>query len=211
MARSASPFGDPGARIEELSLLVKAELGALSLRLTALEGQAQELAPPALVAQLKGALVQASEQYTEALHVRTEGLKKQQERRQRWGGASRVGAPVLRPQEDAEDQGGDELAIAVPQVAADELLLERHDQVRALEQHIGEVQGMFRRLAEVVVRQGEQIGRLEDNLGEVEIHAQEGHRQLLRYLQGLGSDRALLLKVFGLLLFFLFVFVVFFV
>lgn len=195
---------------------MKADLIRVQSALAALEGTAGRAGAPgeAMVAQLNGALVDASRQFTSAMHTRTESLKKAQERRARWGGATRAGpAPVLRPDRPdlGEDSAADELAIAVPQVAADDLLLERHDQVRQIERHIGEVQGMFRRLAEVVTSQGEQISRLEDTMTEVEGHALEGHRQLLRYLQGLASDRALVLKVFGLLLFFLFLFIVFFV
>lgn len=43
--------------------------------------------------------------------------------------------------------------------------------------------------------QGEQIQRIEDNIDEVDLHANEAHRQLTKYLFGLSSDRWLIMKV----------------
>jgi len=214
LARTSSPFGDPSARIDELTFLVKADLARAQQALTLLESNARaSSSPPAgvMVQQLNTSLVEAGRDFTHALEARTESLKRLQERRARWGGAVRVGpVPQLRPDEE-DDGGAAELAIAVPLVATDDLLLERHDQVRSLEGHIEEVRTMFRRLASVVVHQGEQISRLEDNVGEAEGHAQEGHRQLLRFLNTAVSERWLIAKVFGVLLLFLFLFIVFFV
>lgn len=109
------------------------------------------------------------------------------------------------------DTDGLSVTIAMPppplRLEADE---ERASQVRALEAQMGEVHAVFRRLAEVVATQTEQIQRIEDNVELAQHHAATAEHHLQRYLLAVAGDRWLLAKIFALLLFFLGVFLVFF-
>lgn len=213
MAQAQTPFGDPTARIEELTFHVKADMARIQGELQTLEGQAAARGGEhgsALVHTLQGRLLHATRTFASALQTRTENLRVQQQRRERLGTAQRSG-PVPRFVPDMDDDE-DEIAIAVPLLQApDTLLLERSEQVRDIEQHMSDVQSIFRRLADLVAHQGEQITRIEDSLGEAEVHAGEAHRQLLTYLHSVASERWLIAKVFGVLLVFIFLFVLFFV
>jgi len=58
--------------------------------------------------------------------------------------------------------------------------------------------------------QGETIRRIEDRIDETVEHSQAAHVQLLRAYENLSNDRKMMLKGFGLLLFFIFAFLLFF-
>ena len=110
---------------------------------------------------------------------------------------------------DAETDGLS-VTIAMPPPLRLEAEEERASQVRALEAQMGEVHAVFRRLAEVVAAQTEQIQRIEDNVELAQHHAATAEHHLQRYLLAVAGDRWLLAKIFALLLFFLGVFLVFF-
>jgi len=91
------------------------------------------------------------------------------------------------------------------------LLMERASQIRDLEANVIEMGDMFRKLAEHVAIQNEQILRIDDNLMMADIHADEAHRQLTHYLTSVSTNRWLAVKIFGVLLVFIVLFIVFFI
>jgi syntaxin 5 len=231
LAQTQSPFSDQSARIDELTHAVKSDLARLQQALGVLETHVRSARSSSSTPQsnhahehahsvvhaLQGRLLDTTRGFARALQTRTNTLRAHEERRARIGAASSA-LNALRSAESAAAQDDSELsvAIAVPTLrqqsttAQRSLLVERSDQVRDIESSIAEVQGVFRKLAELVTVQGELITRIEDNVLLSEVHANEAHRQLTHYLAAVSSDRWLAAKLFGVLLVFIFVFVLFF-
>jgi t-SNARE complex subunit (syntaxin) len=82
--------------------------------------------------------------------------------------------------------------------------------VKAIEQTITELQGIFQHLALLVHEQDLQIRRIDENVENAALHVEGAHKQLVTYLQKVSSNRALILKVFGVLFVFIVLFVIFF-
>jgi len=68
---------------------------------------------------------------------------------------------------------------------------------------------MFHKLAQVVNLQNDSIQRIEDNIEDVYVHAQDAQTNLLTYLQKVTSNRSLIIKLFFILAFFIFLFFAF--
>eukprot|EP01128_Nolandella_sp_AFSM9_P010547 TRINITY_DN7311_c0_g1_i1.p1 TRINITY_DN7311_c0_g1~~TRINITY_DN7311_c0_g1_i1.p1 ORF type:complete len:295 (+),score=44.14 TRINITY_DN7311_c0_g1_i1:86-970(+) len=230
LAKSQSPFGDPTQRIEELTFIVKNDIAMFQERIQVIEKMAIAQSSSSKVAgdhsknliqSLNTSLLSTTKQFAEALQTRTENLKTQQQRRDKFSGSRRTGpAPQYHPNIQLLDEndfdgaadGEDDISIAVPLLQThDSLIFDRVDQVRDIEGHISEIQGIFQKLSNLVAFQGEQIQRIEDNIDEVDVHANEAHRQLSKYLVGISSDRWLIFKVFMVLVAFIFLFVMFFI
>jgi syntaxin 5 len=52
--------------------------------------------------------------------------------------------------------------------------------------------------------------RIDENVENAAIHVEGAHKQLIIYLQKVSSNRALILKVFGVLFIFMILFIIFF-
>jgi syntaxin 5 len=70
---------------------------------------------------------------------------------------------------------------------------------------------MMRQLAVLTAAHNEQILRIDANLTMADRHVTEGHRQLSHYLSSISNNRWLAVKLFGVLLFFIVLFVLFFI
>jgi syntaxin 5 len=78
--------------------------------------------------------------------------------------------------------------------------------VRAIETSIHEISQTFRQLANLVTEQGERIQRIDQNLDFVNINLEAGQAQLTRYLRGMSSNRTLMLKLFAIIILFIFIY-----
>jgi len=159
-----------------------------------------------------------TKQFADTLEQRTQNLRSQQERRQKVTGSrhSTVQTPVFQPEfgmfNEKEEFNDSEVVIPVPlmQSYEDTLILQRVDDVKEIEEQMKKVHAVFQKLAEYVQMQGETIRRIEDRIDETVEHSQAAHVQLLRAYENLSNDRKMMLKGFGLLLFFIFAFLLFF-
>ncbi|KAF7252198.1 hypothetical protein EG68_09173 [Paragonimus skrjabini miyazakii] len=90
-------------------------------------------------------------------------------------------------------------------------LTSRADTMRSIEHTIVELGEIFQQLATMVHEQDESIQRIDMNVEEAATSIEAGHSELVRYLRSISSSRWLMIKVFGVLLVFFIIFVVFFV
>ncbi|THD25361.1 Syntaxin 5 variant [Fasciola hepatica] len=90
-------------------------------------------------------------------------------------------------------------------------LASRADTMRSIEHTIVELGEIFQQLATMVHEQDESIRRIDTNVEDAATSIEAGHSELVRYLRSVSSNRWLMLKVFGVLIFFFIIFVVFFV
>jgi len=229
LAKSKSPFGDPTEDIERLTFIVSQDISKIKRKIEQLENHVTAHRSGnkhtsdhsvTVIHVLNSSLLSTTKEFNDALQIRTQNLKSQQERRERFTGARRpthMGPnPIYRPSfaiyDDVEDdQNGDEVTIAVPLMQTeDDLILQRANQIRDIESHISDIKTIFEKLSNLVSVQGERLLRIEDNIDDTMNHAEGAVEQLLRYLKGMSSNRWMIINVFLILLFFIVVFVLFF-
>ena len=85
----------------------------------------------------------------------------------------------------------------------------RADDVQALERHIGDLGQLFSRLASVVSEQGEMVARIEDNVSSALVNIEASQNLLQRAWDRARNNGSLAVKITGIVLFFILLFVFF--
>lgn len=145
--------------------------------------------------------------------MRSENLKQQNSRREQF---SRV-APIVKEvpsllQDEVSIDLGETSNLQTQQMAlrddTDSYLQQRAETMHNIESTIVELGGIFQQLAHMVKEQDEAIGRIDANIQDAELNVEAGHREIMKYFQNVTGNRALMFKVFGVLIFFFIFFVV---
>ena len=102
---------------------------------------------------------------------------------------------------------------------ANDYLHERAQAVQDLEAHMTDLGSIFERLSTMITEQGEMIDRLDDNLDAAEVNVNMGYQEIVKYGQNVYemdkdlmssfSNRSLIMKLFGVLIFFIIFFLIF--
>ncbi|KAL7678148.1 hypothetical protein ACOME3_004376 [Neoechinorhynchus agilis] len=92
-----------------------------------------------------------------------------------------------------------------------EILTDRVDEMREIEQTIIDLGQVFQQLAVMVKEQDELVQRIDDSIEHVNLNIDAAHAQLRRYWHSISSNRWLLVKLFIILILFIVLFVVFLV
>ena len=90
---------------------------------------------------------------------------------------------------------------------ADSYLQSREAAITQITSDIQGLSSMFGQLAAMVQEQGEMALRIDDNVDNVVTNVDAAQVQLLKYLQTISNNRWLTLKVFGILLVFVLLFI----
>merc|ERR1719281_1186143 len=85
----------------------------------------------------------------------------------------------------------------------------RAEAVQSVQRTIGELATMFQKMAVMVTAQEEMIQRIDHDVDDTMTNVEQGQQHLLKYFHHISSNRALILKVFAILIFFVVFFVVF--
>merc|ERR1739838_443995 len=91
----------------------------------------------------------------------------------------------------------------------DSLLQSRADTMKTIESTIVELGSMFSQLATMVKEQEELVHRIDTNVEDAGMNVEAAHTELLRYFKSVSSNRMLMFKVFGIMIVFFIIFVVF--
>lgn len=91
----------------------------------------------------------------------------------------------------------------------DNYLQNRAETMQNIESTIVELGGIFQQLAHMVKEQEEMVERIDTNVQDAELNIEAAHTQILKYFQSVTSNRWLMIKIFGVLIFFFIFFVVF--
>ncbi|XP_001602477.1 syntaxin-5 [Nasonia vitripennis] len=91
----------------------------------------------------------------------------------------------------------------------DSYLQSRADTMQNIESTIVELGGIFQQLAHMVKEQEEMVERIDSNIEDAEINVSAAHTEILKYFQSVTNNRWLMIKIFGVLIFFFIFFVVF--
>lgn len=240
LAQRRSLFDDPTAEIQELTFVIKQDLGALNARLDDLQRlrdanrratnkQAGDHSEN-VVGSLKTRLGATAEGFKSVLKLRTESLAAQQDRRSQFMGSSTsapFGATPVSSNSVALDLGGGSIGASRSSMSAgpgaggggQALTLmrppqdvsyqdARADAVRQVESTIVELGDIFNQLSTMVAEQGEMVERIDANVDETVANIDAGQNQLMIYYNSISGNRALILKVFAVLLTFLLVWTV---
>lgn len=143
-------------------------------------------------------------------------MKHQNTRREQFSRVAPVAreVPTLLQQDEVSiDLGeGDVAGMQLQQFAhrddTDTYVQQRAETMHNIESTIVELGGIFQQLAHMVKEQDEAIGRIDTNIQEAEMNVEAGHREIMKYFQSVTGNRALMFKVFGVLIFFFIFFVV---
>lgn len=134
--------------------------------------------------------------------------------------ADEVAAVAHTPGRDGSHSGGGEVAINLGSGNAyhqqlqlmeeqDTYLQSRADTMRTIESTIVELGQMFTQLATMVKEQEELVHRIDANVDDAEMNVEAAHHELLKYFKSVSSNRMLMIKVFGIMIVFFVIFVVF--
>jgi len=238
LAKTRSLFDDPAVEIEELTFIIKQNIQNLNKEIAALRDSSRagtvnkqnSAHSDTIVTYLNTKLASTTKDFKDILQVRTENLKTQQERRQRFTGSSITGlsTPTRTPSEsvlykphleslpESPARTGGEIVIGMPQMMMVQQQQEDYTSSRAtavenIERTIVELGGIFQQLATLVAEQGDMIQRIDENIDNSANYVERGHGQLLKVLYNVSSSRMLIVKLFLVLIVFAVIFIVFFV
>lgn len=195
------------------------------------QGKHQAGHSSSVVVQLQSKLATMSNNFKQVLEVRTENLKSQRSRAEQFssGGVTSSlpqsatqgfhAGSVLAMEDDmtSSSQGGDAVidmgagggVLATVTQDQDSYLTSRADAMHTIESTIVELGGIFSQLASMVKEQEEMVRRVDDNIDNTALNVEMGHNEILKYFQSVTSNRWLMVKIFGVLIFFFLLFVIF--
>lgn len=190
-----------------------------------------------MVLALQSKLASMSTDFKQILEVRTENLKHQKTRRDQFSqgpgplaahtvspSTAKQGSLLLSEENQAVsiDMGGSE---STPLLGAtshlqqqqqlaiydesDTYVQQRAETMQNIESTIVELGGIFQQLAHMVKEQEEIVERIDTNVADAELNIEAAHGEILKYFQSVSKNRWLMIKIFGVLIFFFLFFVVF--
>lgn len=94
---------------------------------------------------------------------------------------------------------------------SDNYVQQRAETMQNIESTIVELGGIFQQLAHMVKEQDEMVERIDSNVQDTELNIEAAHGEILKYFQTVTKNRWLMIKIFGVLIFFFIFFVIFMV
>ncbi|XP_073989336.1 syntaxin 5 [Rhodnius prolixus] len=255
LAKRKPLFNDQPTEIQELTYMIKEDLGSLNNQIAKLQEivrrqnearqstKSQHLCSHSstVVLSLQAKLASMSSQFKQVLELRTENLKEAKRRREQFSqgpvstslpaaavagqGGSNQGSVLLAAQNDHSviDLAGSTVAggrnhnspsyqqqmMIAYDDHTDQYLSSRAEAMQNIESTIVELGGIFQQLAHMVKEQEEMVDRIDANVADTELNVEAAHREILKYFQSVTSNRWLMIKIFGVLIFFFMFFLVF--
>merc|ERR1712194_49573 len=207
-------FGTLSAQITEGMNRVKNMMEQLDLRAQNLSsaGNASEAARNAVQA-LKLRHTQNMSDFLAVCQERNSRAQKDQARKQ-------VYLPKYPPNQAMTGMGlemssepgeGDNRALMTGQVVQDPLQFgnERAAAMKTVQKSINEIATMFKQMSEMISLQDTQISRIDANVDGIADSLDAGTQDLTKFLTNISSNRSLLIKIFGIVLVFIVIFIVF--
>jgi len=251
LAKKKSLFDDRMSEIDELTHIIKQDIAGLNRQIaqlqefamnrhgsliTAKNGSQTQHHSKSIVVCLQSKLASVSNEFKQVLEIRTENLKHQRTRREKFthnqsvpsslppsASTGRLGSILLSDDHAARSDGGSVLVDMnnVEQSRAqqqlqlideqDAYIRSRSDAMENIESTIVELGQIFNQLAHMVQEQGEMVQRIDSNVEEAALNVEAAHMELLKYFRNISNNRWLALKVFGILIVFFIIFIVFLV
>jgi len=195
------------------------------------QGKHQQSHSSSVVVSLQSKLATMSNSFKQVLEVRNENLKSQRNRAEQFssGGVTtslpvsvrkgyHTGSVLAMEDDMAGPSGSEGGAVAIDmggavqsymQDSTNEYLSSRADTMHTIESTIVELGGIFSQLAHMVKEQEEMVQRIDTNVEDTLLNVELGHNEILKYFQSVTSNRKLMMKIFGILIFFFLLFIIF--
>lgn len=218
LARNRALF-DPTVDFEKHTLIIKNDLTSLNSSIDSLNSHIVKSNEHThknsenIISLLQKQLAILTNDFRDILEIRSQNLKDQQKSKSEFTGFSTGLSDVsFSSYSDPSDQCG-EISINMPemQMVQEYQPKSRLESVQRIEGTIVELGEIFQQIRTLVVEQGEMIERIDADVDETSSHLDRSQNELLKYWTSLASSRSLTVKVFLVLIAFIFAFVVFFV
>ncbi|PFH35113.1 putative syntaxin 5 [Besnoitia besnoiti] len=217
-ARQRSIYNDKTAQAQDLTYEIKKSITELNIKIEHLEEMARNSRNDSgqsrqhyntMTDMLKGLLLDVTKEFKDVLLLRTENMKKQDERRNLYSftGTLNPSTSMYGKTSDEYDLEGGEKMQLTAQRGASAYAQSRAEAVENVQRVIGELATIFQRVATMISHQDEMIQRIDQDIDNSMHNIRQGQTELLNYFHRISSNRALILKVFAIL----FAFIVFFV
>jgi len=226
LVKKKTIFDDQPTEIQELTFSIKQEMAILNSEIAQLREyvtkqqvasnkQSNDHSNQIIVA-LQSRLANKSASFKDILEVRTQNMKAQKDRREQFSANTPFqtkqhntsSALYRRGTIDNKNEKEDFVAIDMSSAMSMELTQRdtyaesRHEEIRNIEQTIGQLGSIFQQLATLIAEQGEQIQRIDDNVEDAEANIELAQKHLLDYFKNISSNRMLMIKIFGVLIVF---------
>lgn len=223
LSKTTSPFENNTIEIDKYICIVKEDILTLQQNTHQLGETIDNSCTPnkqtsrhlsTMVDTLNNRLLCLTSLFKRTLETRTVNLKELEIRRNKATGP-RANIPLnFQTNFDNydEDRLNTDVVITIPSMIQmnDSFVSHEADQAREIEMEINNVQQIFMKLAEIVSVQGEKIRRIEEAMDETLFHGERAHNQLLQVYHNLESNRRLVMKMLGVVMFFVMVWILFF-
>lgn len=220
-------------QIGQLRQIAKAQQADLS---SGTGRQHQATHSTSVVVALQSRLASMTSDFKQVLEVRTENLKESRSRQQQFSqsavttslpqsavngfhSGSVLAATANAIEDDAKASSGDAIISMDGIQPSDQRQLMLHGEtdylhdrantMQSIESTIVELGGIFQQLAHMIKEQEEVMLRIDSNVEETQAQVELGHTELLKYFKSVTSNRWLMVKIFGVLIFFFIFFVIF--
>ncbi|XP_067940007.1 syntaxin-5-like [Watersipora subatra] len=239
LCRKKSLFDDKQAEIQELTYIIKQDINSLNGQIAQLQdlardqrgtsGKHQQSHSNSVVLSLQSQLASMSNNFKTVLEERTQNMKHEKSRREQFTDTqlhasppSERGAVSVLWQDEMNARGSSDVSIDIGGAGAhfqqdqlqliedqDTYIQSRADTMKNIESTIVELGGIFSKLAHMVKEQEEMVQRIDANVEDAHLNVEAAHSQILQYFQSVTSNRWLMVKIFGVLILFFIIFVVF--
>lgn len=216
MAKSKAIFNDITHDFQDLTISVKADIDRLNGVMEALEEKAKAVGSNRnyqkhssnMVDTLKTRLLELTKDFKDALEDRTKALAEQNKRRSLYAVGEGAATNPFQSKHQRSSANADDIE-GGGQASAMAYHSSRAVAVENVQKTIGELATMFQKMAVMVTAQEEMIMRIDQDIDQTgdNLNAAQGH--LLKYFANISSNRALIIKVFLILICFVVFFVIF--
>ncbi|KAL4659998.1 syntaxin-5-like [Arapaima gigas] len=235
LAKRKSLFDDKAVEIEELTYIIRQDIGSLNKQIAQLQELVRSRSTQSsrhlqthsntVVVSLQSKLASMSNDFKSVLEVRTENLKQQHSRREQFSQppvstatlhAKNLNGSLLMQDEprrstdvsiDMDSHTSQQLQLIDER---DSYIQSRVDTMQNIESTIVELGSIFQQLAHMVKEQEEMVQRIDANVEDTQLNVDAAHAEIVKYFQSVSSNRWLMIKIFLILIVFFIVFVVFF-
>ncbi|KRZ76771.1 Syntaxin-5, partial [Trichinella papuae] len=248
LAKRKSLFDDRPGEVDELTQIIKQDIANLNRQIGVLQQmmqrnqssseQNQSQHSKSIVVTFQSKLATISSDFKSVLQLRTQNMKQQKMRRERFSAAEPIpntlpasasssrGSMLLNGNVESEyvlemdeverRQTQQQLQLINQQVGSITLrciwlylyLRNRAETMVNIEETIVELGQIFSSLAHMVQEQGEMVQRIDSNVEDAVVQVEAAHIELLKFLRSISRNRWLAIKVFIVLLVFFIFFVV---
>ncbi|XP_030825885.1 syntaxin-5 [Camarhynchus parvulus] len=230
LAKRKSLFDDKAVEIEELTYIIKQDIGGLNAQIARLQELLRARGRPdgrhlqshsnGVLLALQSRLASMSNDFKSVLEVRTEVRTSLRGSREHFSrapvsalAANNLSSPAVLQAEPAGAVAIDMDARTSQQLQLldeqDSYIQSRADTMHNIESTIVELGSIFQQLAHMVKEQEETIQRIDSSVEDAQLNVEAAHGEILKYFQSVSSNRWLLVKIFLILIVFFIVFVVF--